>query len=186
MCAIVLSRVPSLLSLSGTLAPELEVLRVEGAGGVPRNAAFFEEFYPDAMVQLPRLKEFSLGRIVESFVHGRSPSYASTETVNRLISWLLASVPIVETFCLGHGRSSMTRKNEKEYSYPPLPGIGDIVWPTSLKHLVLTDLELEPSVFNNTDFPSLKTIKLKRCGSSMTHIIEGLARTHPSVQASQS
>jgi len=172
----------------GTVCPELEVLRLAAASGCPTGAStdfLLGPFLPNPMVSLPRLKEFSLGRIVENFTYRSAPNYASTETVNRLLTWLLVGMPNVQKFSFSHGTTHMTRKDEKTFSYPVFPGIGEIVWPTSLKHLKLRNLALESSAFENADLPSLESLKLSSCGTNMGSIIDGLGRSHPDVEATE-
>lgn len=146
-------------------------------------------FLSERMVSLPRLKEFSLSRIVKSFAYRTAPMYASTETVYRLLTWLLEGMPNVESFSFRHGETTMTRKDEATFQCPPLPGIvppnAEILWPSSLKHLQLQTLNLDPLTFSNTEMPSLKTALFKKCGPNVDNILEGLRRTHPNVQASE-
>ena len=174
----------------GRVAPELEVLKLVAVSGVPTGTEpdiihmLWPAFIAQPMEALPRLKEFSLGRIIKDFCYRTAPKYASTENVNSFLTWLLAGMPQVEKFSFGHGRSSMTRKDESTFSYPDLPGIGDVIWPTSLKYLRLRNLALESSAFENADLPSLQTLKLSSCGSNVGTIIDSIGRSHPDVEAS--
>ena len=175
------------ISQLGTFAPELEVLRIETVSGCPTGAPsdiFLGPFLPSPLTPLPRLKDFSLGRIVTSFAYRNAPTYASTDNVNRLLTWLLNGMPIIETFSFAHGTTSMTSKDMRTFTIPPLPGIGEIVWPTTLKHLQLRSLSLESSAFDNADFPSLESVVLKNCGSNVRDIFDGFGRTHPHVKTS--
>ena len=88
---------------------------------------------------------------------------------------LLAGMPSVETFAFRHGTTrigSMSRVDEKSFRYPPLPSIvppGEtILWPRTLKHLELSNLDLETSAFaSNMEMPeSVETILLKDCGNN--------------------
>ena len=173
--------------LSATLAPELEVLRLVAVSGCPTGTEDSSGFLSDMpMIPLPRLKEFSLKRIVTSFTYRSAPEYANTQCVNRLLTWLFSGMPAVESFSFGHGETSMSRKDSKSFPCPPLPGIGEIVWPISLKHLELQTLNLEHSTFDsNADMSSLETVVLRKCGSNASSIIAGLGRTHPNVRASE-
>ena len=111
----------------------------------------------------------------------------TTEDINRILTWLLAGMPAVESFSFGHGETSMTRKDEKTYSYPSLPGISppggvEVMWPHTLKHLSLSCFSLGTDTFTaNTEFPSLKTLELKKCGGNVDTIMNGLRSTHPNV-----
>jgi len=112
--------------------------------------------------------------------------------VNRLLNWFLAGMPAVESFSFTHGESFMSKKDEKKYSYPSLPGIApyyggeELMWPHTLKHLSLESFSLEANTFTeNTELPSLKTMTLKRCGGSVDTIISGLRRTHPMVEVTK-
>lgn len=110
--------------------------------------------------------------------------------VNRILSWLLAGMPAVEKFSFGHGKASMTRKHEKLYSYPSLPGIvhddGQVMWPHTLKHLSLSCFSLGTNTFAaNTELPSLETLQLTECGGNVDTIINGLRSTHPNVEATK-
>lgn len=175
------------MHLSATLTPELEVLRLPGVSGCPTGTDDSSEFLSDmSMIPLPRLKEFSLKRIVKSYTYNGAPEYANTQCMNRLLTWLFSGMPAVESFSFGHGESSMSKKDRATFTCPPLPGIGEILWPITLKHLQLQTLNLEHSTFNsNVEMPSLETVVLKKCGSNASSIIAGLARTHPNVLASE-
>ena len=110
--------------------------------------------------------------------------------MNRILSWLLAGMPAVEKFSFGHGKASMTRKHEKLYSYPSLPGIvhddGQVMWPHTLKHLSLSCFSLGTETFTaNTELPSLETLQLTECGGNVDAIINGLRSTHPNVEATK-
>ena len=113
--------------------------------------------------------------------------------MHRLITWLLAGMPNVETFSFGHGTASMTRKDEKQFSYPPLPGIvppgGELVWPESLKHLKLADLKLRTSDFtsNRMEISStLESLVLKNCGNNVDAIVDHLRSNQPGVHVTTS
>lgn len=100
-------------------------------------------------------------------------------------------MPAVESFSFGHGTSSMTRKDQKKFSYPSLPGIvpsgAEVMWPHTLKHLSLSSFDLGADTFTaNTEFPSLKTLELRSCGGNVDTIINGLRRTHPNVEVTKS
>ena len=116
---------------------------------------------------------------------------STTEEVNCQLSWLLAGMPAVESFSFTHGETSMSKKEEKKHSYPPLPcivsyGGGELMWPHSLKHLSLSSFYLEADTFTeNTEFPSLSSLKLTRCGGNVDTIINNLRRTHPNVEVTK-
>lgn len=119
------------------------------------------------------------------------PLDATTEEVNRLLRWFLAGMPAVESFSFTHGKTYMSKKDEKIYSYPPLPGIKsyggeELMWPHSLKHLSLSFFSLQPDTFTeNTEIPSLTSLKLNWCGGNVDTIINGLRRTHPNVEVTK-
>lgn len=187
MYASFLSNTEKKLHLSATFAPELEVLRLVYVSGCPTGTEDSSGFLSDMpMIPLPRLKDFFLKRIVTDFTYRSAPEYANTQSVNRLLTWLFSGMPAVESFSFGHGETGMTRKDSATFSCPPLPGIGEIVWPITLKHLELRTLNLEDSTFNsNADMTSLETVVLKKCGSNASSIIASLGRTHPNVLASE-
>ena len=232
------------ISKLGNSAPELEVLRlgsVQRPSGRPISSALMglgesfdgnellslmgdpaERALASPMTCLPRLKDFAVGRLVDSFAYGGPPrckcvatlrlslhlgpfadSYlitvyhfcnsldATTEEINRLLSWFLSGMPAVESFSFTHGETSMSKKEEKKHCYPSLPGIvsyggEELMWPHSLKHLSLSSFYLEADTFTeNTQFPSLTSLKLTRCGGNVDTIINGLRRTHPNVEVTK-
>lgn len=97
----------------------------------------------------------------------------------------------MESFSFTHGETYMSKKEERQYSYPPLPGIKsyggeELMWPHSLEHLSLSFFSLEPDTFTeNTEFPSLTSLKLNWCGGNVDTIINGLRRTHPNVEVTK-
>ena len=110
--------------------------------------------------------------------------------MNRLLTWLLAGMPAVERFSFAHGETSMTRKDEKMISYPSLPGIvppgAEVMWPHTFKQLSLSSFYLAADTFTaNTEFPSLKSLELKRCGGNVDTIINGLRSTHHNVEVTK-
>ncbi|KAL7498031.1 hypothetical protein ACHAWT_005986 [Skeletonema menzelii] len=201
------------ISKLGNSAPELEVLRlgsVQRPSGRPISSALMglgesfdgnellslmgdpaERALASPMTCLPRLKEFAVGRLVDSFAYGGPPRYATTEEINRLLSWFISGMPAVESFSFTHGETSMSKKEEKKHCYPSLPGIvsyggEELMWPHSLKHLSLSSFYLEADTFTeNTQFPSLTSLKLTRCGGNVDTIINGLRRTHPNVEVTK-
>jgi hypothetical protein len=214
----------SLLDLSkiGSSAPEMEVLRLAAVAGPIVTRQFAQVVNPDLvlsspMTSLPRLKKFSVGRLVASYAHSSAPKCecifmcgdfciifylcideslhpsldASTEEVNRLLTWFLAAMPAVESFAFAHGETDMTKKVKKMFSCPSLPGIvppggADVMWPHTLKHMSLSFFALGADTFTaNTEFPSLKTLELKKCGGNVDTIINGLRSTHPNVEVTK-
>ena len=58
---------------TGTLAPELEVLRLVAVAGSPTADSAYPGFLSSPMISLPRLREFAVSRLVETFVYRRAP-----------------------------------------------------------------------------------------------------------------
>ena len=183
----------------GKCAPELEVLKLEMATGLPTVSAddqavgvptavaeceaSFLAFLREPMKELPRLRDFDLGSVVERCVFGAAPRNATTATVNRILSWLLAGMPKVESFAFGHGESRMSSKDAKIYKTPSLPGIGGdnataLHWPATLKDLRLDTLLLEKDAFKSDHLPALETLFLKEAGPHMEDIVRGMKATH--------
>ena len=181
----------------GKYAPELEVLKLEMATGVPTVTADHQAvgiptfltdceavFLREPMSELPRLKEFGLGSLVDRYIFGRAPRAATTAMVNRILSWLLSGMPKVECFTFGHGESEMSNKDAKIYKVPSLPGIGGgddasaIPWPATLKDLCLDTLVLEKNAFKSVELPALETLFLKGAGPHMEEIVQAMKATH--------
>ena len=180
----------------GKYAPELEVLQLEMATGIPTVSAdnqaagiptvvaeYEAVFLREPMRELPRLREFGLGSVVQRYVFGAAPRNATTATVNRILSWLLAGMPKVESFAFGHGESQMSNKDAKIYKTPSLPGIGGddataLHWPATLKDLRLDTLVLEKDAFRSVQLPALETFFLKGAGPHMEEIVRGMKATH--------
>ena len=174
----------------GKYAPELEILKLEIATNIPTVTAENEAmptpnfFLSLPMMELPRLREFGLGSLVKEYIFSAAPRHATTETVNRILSWLLAGMPKVESFAFGHGESHMSNKDAKIYKVPSLPGIcgGDdataLHWPATLKDLRLDTLVLEKDAFKSVQLPALETFFLKGAGPHMEEIVRGMKATH--------
>lgn len=181
------------LAAIGRYAPELEVLRLVMATGVPYQAATESiptpaAFLSEPMTELPRLKEFGIDGLVKRHVWQAAPRYATTSTTNRIISWLLAAMPKVESFEFGHGETCMSQKEQKIYQAPTLPGIGGgdgpmaLLWPPTLKTLRLDTLILEKDTFKSVHLPALEMLQLKGAGPHMMEIIDGMKTTHDHLQ----
>ena len=177
----------------GKYAPELEVLKLVIATGVPTQAANESiptpaTFLSEPMTELPRLKEFGIDGLVKRHVWQAAPRYATTSTTNRIISWLLAGMPKVESFEFGHGETYMSQKEQKIYQAPTLPGIGGgdgplaLLWPPTLKKLRLDTLILEKDAFKSVRLPALEMLQLEGAGPNMMDIIDGMKKTHDHLQ----
>lgn len=188
MFVILLSLIYYLLP-TGKYAPELEVLKLAMATGIPASAANESiptpaTFLGEPMTELPRLREFGVDAIVKRHVWQAAPRYATTSTVNRILTWLFAGMPKVEAFEFGHGETYMSQKEQKVYKYPTLPGIGggdgemSLFWPSTLKTLRLDTLIVEKDAFKSVHMPALETLFLKGCGPHMVDIVQGMAANH--------
>lgn len=177
----------------GKYAPELEVLRLVMATGIPYQAANESvptpvTFLSEPMVELPRLREFCIDGLVKRHVWQAAPQYATTSTTHRIISWLIAGMPKVESFELGHGETYLSQKEQKVYQYPTLPGIGGgdgpmaLMWPPTLKTLRLDTFNLEKDTFKSVSLPALEMLQLKGAGPHMMEIIDGMKKTHDHLQ----
>ena len=180
----------------GKYAPELEVLRLNLATGIPTQAAGGAfptpaTFLSEAMTELPRLREFSVGGLVKEHIWSAAPRYATSATVHRILSWLLAGMPRVESFEFGHGETSMSNKDQKVHKTPTLPGIGcgggedggmSLFWPSTLKTLCLDTMIVEKDAFKSVHLPALETFFLKGCGPDMVDIVQGMAANHSHLQ----
>jgi len=177
----------------GKFAPELEVLNLAMATGIPASSATESiptpaTFLSKPMTELPRLKEFGVEAIVKRHIWQAAPRYATTSTVNRFLSWLLAGMPQVESFNFGHGETNMSQKEQKVYKFPTLPGIGggdddmSLFWPSTLKKLSLDALLLEKDAFKSVHMPALETFLLKGCGPHMGDIVQGMTANHQNLQ----
>lgn len=178
---------------TGKFAPELEVLKLAMATGIPASSASESlptpaTFLCEPMTELPRLKEFGVDAIVKGHVWQSAPRYATTSTINRILTWLLAGMPKVEAFEFGHGETYMTKKEQKVYKFPTLPGIGggdggmSLFWPSTLKTLRLDALIVEADAFKAVHMPALELFHLKGCGPHMEDIARGMAANHSHLQ----
>jgi hypothetical protein len=131
------------------------------------------------MTTLPRLKFFSLDRIVKQHSwYTANPECASSDTVAHILSWLFDAMPGIEAFSFGHGEMDMTKKERSLYAVPTLPGVGNPSWPRTLRRLHLQYLNLEPNALAAADLPALEKATLDFCGPSMIAAIQGLRRRH--------
>jgi len=181
----------------GKYAPELEVLKLVMATGIPTQAADESvppsaAFLSESMTELPRLREFGIGSLVKGHIWSAAPRYATSATVHGILSWLLTGMPRVESFEFGHGETHMSQKDQKVHKFPTLPGIGGggggdgdmhlLSWPGTLKNLRLDTLILEKDAFQSVHMPALETFFLKGAGPNMEHIVRGMAATHDHLQ----
>ena len=152
----------------GKYCPELEVLKLPVVADKDMAAVLPASIQNAAMIPLPKLKVFSVGRILPPSPYPvvAGPTYASTDTVSRVLSWLLAGMPAIEEFSFGHGRYASLGTDTS--SPPALPGIGNGLTecPRTLRRLRFSHLDIEPmSLLSSGINPgTIESITLECCG----------------------
>lgn len=151
----------------GRYCPELEVLKLPTVADKDMAAVLPASIQNAAMIPLPKLKTFSVGRILPPSPYPvAGPVYASTDTVSRVLSWLLAGMPAIEEFSFGHGRYASLSTDTS--SPPALPGIGSGLTecPRTLRRLRFSHLDIAPmSLLTSGINPgTIESITLECCG----------------------
>lgn len=121
------------------------------------------------MASLPRLRVFSVGRIIKystDFLTQMYPFYYSTEGVSCLLSWFIAGMPLLEELSLCHGFHDHTNNALR------LPDIGQGLseCPPTLRKLHLKDFNLQTTslLSSGIDSDSIESITLENCGEAQT------------------
>jgi len=179
--------------------PELEVLKLKRLGGLPLRSFppldAGTDTVDDATTQgqpldlaqpmqpFPRLREFALMEL-------RAPSSTmsiSSETVQKLVPWLLAGMPQLESFTLSNGSHYLFKSERAMYKVPEYPSLGGTALatlPRTLQRLNLQHLDLAvpqdtlSHLMDSQDYPKLQHVQLDYCNNAPLSALSDLARRH--------
>ena len=165
------------------ICPELEVLKLSKLSGLPtkmypakynRDPIIFdtlpEYFLSQPLQVLPRLKTFHVRKVIEDY----RLRYFNSDSVQRLLPWLFAGMPVLEDLYLGVCPMYMTKKEKKIYRFPQAPSLGRALstLPPTIQQLTLKSINIDKTEFVETltppsRFPNLQHLHLHESGADM-------------------